>query len=627
MSCWSETLSEVSQKQDFIVKTQSGKDFSSRLEIEKTGKVSSSQDILLTANANGRVSSIMVKTGDRVQAGQPIALLEDTLWSYGINLDRASNAVERAQISYDAGKLQLDKQLIDTEENLLTFKRNLVNLEKNSTQTLIQAEDSLQNSQYTWLDSRSSLQLEQLDNNIAKSKLDYETKLTLDAETIDGFSGNLKVSFNSLLISLNDVVDFGDELLGITPINKDKNDRYEDFFGSQNSSQKRESEVLLMELIDIQNGTEIQSLQEILTGANMTEKQILETIDFIDTRYGKIKTFLNSLETTLNNSLLSAGQLWQAEVSAFAGQIDGYQASIQGNSSAFISFSSSTKSFLRTYKDTQNSLAQSLELQKKDREIQLKNLMSGEISASVWYEQTLIGIDENTKNLKAQVETAERNLKNARESYDIDLRSLQNTIAESQISYAAALKEFSKLSITSPISGTVSEVFIDKWQEVSNTAQLFNILSDNTPEVEIAFSVKEKDMVKQGQEVYIDIGSERITGKVYAISEVADVNLNYKSTVVFPSGTSLLGNIVTVKIPASTDKMLIPLNIIQTKGQDIGSVQTLSGSTFSEVRIRLGEVFGEYIEVVSCAKNCSDLRIVTNDISNFDENKFVIIEK
>jgi len=43
--------------------------------------------------------------------------------------------------------------------------------------------------------------------------------------------------------------------------------------------------------------------------------------------------------------------------------------------------------------------------------------------------------------------------------------------------------------------------------------------------------------------------------------------------------------------------------------------------------VRLGEVYGEYIEVVSCAENCSDLNIVLNDISNFDENKFVIIEE
>ena len=73
--------------------------------------------------------------------------------------------------------------------------------------------------------------------------------------------------------------------------------------------------------------------------------------------------------------------------------------------------------------------------------------------------------------------------------------------------------------------------------------------------------------------------------------------------------------------------MLLPLNVISTEWGDIGYVKTLSWSLFENVRIRLGEVYGEYIEVVSCAENCSDLKIVLNDISNFDENKFVIIEE
>jgi hypothetical protein len=41
----------------------------------------------------------------------------------------------------------------------------------------------------------------------------------------------------------------------------------------------------------------------------------------------------------------------------------------------------------------------------------------------------------------------------------------------------------------------------------------------------------------------------------------------------------------------------------------------------------MGEVFGEYIELVSCAQPCEELNIITNDISNYDENKFNIVEK
>lgn len=615
------------EKQDFIVETQKWSEFSWKIELEKIGRVSSSQDISLTANASGRVSSVLVKAGDTVSAGQTIATLEDNIGSYGISLQRASNGIERAQISYDSTKLQLEKQILDAETNLLTLQRNLVTLEKNSEQNLLQAQDSLANSQYAGLDSRSALQLEQLDNNIEKSKLDYENKLIADEETIAWFSANLKTSFNAMKLIVDDIIDFWDELLGITEINKDKNDKYEDFLWALDSSQKSETRNQLLSLMAERESDGFSELEQDIINGNLTEDQILTSLDFINARYEQTKIFLSELEKTVNNSLISVGQLGTTETSAFLGQINGYQASLQGNYSWVISFTTSTKSFLRTYRNTQQSIAKSIELQQRDRDIQLISLQSGELSATIGLEKTVIGIDDSIANLQAQIETAQRNLKNAKDNYDITLRSLQNTIAEAQISYAAAAKEYAKLTITSPINGTVSTISIDRWQEVFNGTPLANILSDNTPEVELAFSDKEREMITQWQEVYIDVGSERITGTIYALSDIADTNLNYNSTVVFKSGTSIIGSIVTVKVPISTDKMLLPINIIATQGDNIGLVKTLSGTTIEEVRVRVGEVFGEYIEIISCAQQCSELNLIMNDVSNYDENKFVIQEQ
>jgi len=53
-------------------------------------------------------------------------------------------------------------------------------------------------------------------------------------------------------------------------------------------------------------------------------------------------------------------------------------------------------------------------------------------------------------------------LSNVKENYEITLRSLDNTISEARITYASALKEYQKLSVRSPINGTISEKFIDE---------------------------------------------------------------------------------------------------------------------------------------------------------------------
>jgi multidrug efflux pump subunit AcrA (membrane-fusion protein) len=437
----------------------------------------------------------------------------------------------------------------------------------------------------------------------------------------------LKIQFNALLITLNDIIDFSDEILWVTELNKDKNDLYEKLLGVRDSTQKNSTEVLLLEIIDIRNGTDFWNKEDKITAWDLTEEEIEEMINYTNNLYERAKNILSNLEVTLNNSRVSLGQLSETQISAFISQINVYQATLQWNYSAFIAFGSSTKSFLRTYKNNQESLAKAIMLQEKDREIQFKNFMSGELSAAVWYEKTVIGIEDSLSNLESQISLSERNLSNVKENYEITLRSLDNTISEARITYASALKEYQKLSVRSPINGTISEKFIDEWQEVSQWASLFNILSDNTPEVELAFSYNEKQFITEWQKVYIQSGDTKIEGQIYALSEAADANLNYKSTVVFESGTNLIGSIVTVSIEIPTEKMLLPLNVISTEWGDIGYVKTLSWSLFENVRIRLGEVYGEYIEVVSCAENCSDLKIVLNDISNFDENKFVIIEE
>jgi len=86
-------------------------------------------------------------------------------------------------------------------------------------------------------------------------------------------------------------------------------------------------------------------------------------------------------------------------------------------------------------------------------------------------------------------------------------------------------------------------------------------------------------LIEVGQKVYVDVGKERLTWSIYSISDVADENLNYKSTVIFTGDKKLIWNLVNVEVPIQTSQMLIPINILKTQGDDIALVKTLSGST------------------------------------------------
>ena len=627
-SCWKvEEENKETKKSNFFVKTHLWSDFLWRTTLKKIGKVTSSQDITLTANANGRVASIYVKSGDKVKAWQIIAKLEDNIWNYEISVNRALNGIERSKINYESTKINLDKQVYDAEANLEKLKRNLGALRKNSEQNILQVEDNLKNSKYANFDSKSALQLESLDNVIEKSKLDYDIKILADSETVEGYKSTLKKEYNSLLIFLDDIIEFSDEILWVTELNRDENNAFEDFLWAKDSSQKSVSEKKLLELINYRKSQVFLDTDIELQSGKITEEKMIEIIDFINTWYEKSKLILNSLETTLNNSVKSIGSLWDIEINTFIGKINGYQAQLQGNYGRFISLWTGIKSFLRTYKKSQSSLLKAIKLQEKDREIQFKTLTSWEINAETTYKKTVITLEDNIKNLESQVSTAYNNFENAKKLRDVTLRSLKNLINGSKINYASATKEYAKLIIRSPINGTISEVFIDKWQEVFSSVKLFDIVSDKTPEVEISFSKQEKELIKEGDKVFIHMWEEKITGKIYAISTVADKNLNYKAIIIFESGVNIIWNLVSVEIPIVTDKMLVPINIVTTKWDNRGTIKTLSGTTFNDVWIKLGEVFGEYIEVVSCDIKCKNLKIIMSDISNFDKNKFLIVEK
>lgn len=616
-----------SEKADFYVNTILGNELSETIILEKTGQVRSGQDISLSSNASGRVSDIYVKAGDTVKAGQVLAILEDSIWSYWINLQRSGISVERAKINYESTELSLDKAIFDTQINLDNLERNLVALKSDSQQNILLAQDNLENSQYWNLDSSSALKLESLDNAIEKSKLDYEIKISTDMQSIEWYKATLKKEFSWILTILIDVQEFSDKILWVSDINKNKNNRFEDFLWALDKIQKTSSEQALQDLMDFREDSEFETISKLVKQTDITELWMIEVIDYIDEGYDLILDLLNKLEVTLNNSIRSDGSLGETEISAYISSINGYQASAQWSYGAYISIGTNIKNFLNTYKSTQASVFKSIELQEKDRDIQYKTFSSGELSATAGYERTVISIEDNISNLEAQIVSATKTLENAEKNKDITLRSLKNSISEAQVWYSSSAKEYGKLTFKSPINGTIGNVYIDKGQELSMWSLAFEIVSDSTPEVKISFSKGEKDLISSDALVEIIVAGEVYAGTIYAISEIADANLNYAATIIFESGTNIIWNIVNVKIPVHTGKMLLPLNILETQWDEIALATTLSGSTFVDVRLRIGEIFWEYVEIISCAQNCDDLQIITNDVSNFDENKFTITQK
>ena len=625
-SCWrpdNAFQKDESKKNKFFIETKKIDELPREVSIKKTWKLASVQDIKLNSNASWRVSSILFKAWDKVKIGQPIILLEDNIWNYAINLAKAKNSLEAAKINYDSSNINFLKQIFDSEINLEKLNKNLEALKKESKQTIKKAKDDLENSKYSSLDSKSALELEKIDNNIEKQKLDYDNKLISDMETIDWFKASLRKDYNSLFILLDDIIEFSDKLLWVTKENKDENDSIEDYLWWDNRKQKVISEDSLKELISYRKSSEFTVLWEKLKQGSLWEDEISSSLDTIDSWYEKSKVLLNNLEETLNNSIESVWLLWPADIASYTATLNSYQSTLQINSSSFITFSNSTISFLRTYKNSQESLIKQIELLKKDRDILKKSLSSSELWAEVSLEKTVISTTDAINNLETQLKIAENNLENAKKTRDIGLRSLNNSISQAEISYRQASLEYSKLTIKSPINWTISDVLVDIWQEVWIWIQVLNIVWDNAPEVELSFKKDELSFIKEGQKVFLNYDNKTLTWSIYSLLSVADNNLNYKSKIVFNDKLPLIWDLVVVSIPLELEKPLLPINAVETNWNWSWFLNVFKDNKVIKKEVELGNVYGDKIELNTIVSD----DIIINDISNFDENNFELILK
>ena len=542
-------------------------EFWDSLFLNKTGKLTSSQDISLNSQASWRISNIYVKEWDYVKSGDIIAKLSDSVANYWFALEKAKNALNKANISYDTSESSLNKRISDIEIGLSNLK-----IDENN--------------------SRSSLELEKIDNSIKKLALDYDNLKIANSQSIKWFKNSMWKDLNTFISYIDDVIDFSDRILWVTVKNKDENDSFEDYLWAENSSQLKEVENLLIDLISYRNST-LLNVNFDFDGDTLFDTNI----STISNGYSKINILLSSLDTTFDNSIPSLGALSETDISWYKLSINWYQWTYNINTAWFISLKNSINSFLDTFRNTEESLLKQIELLESDKKIYVK-----------WLDINL-ELDQST-------------LDEAILNKDLTLRQLNASITDANISYKQALDNYNKLVIRSPINWTIWWIFSDVWQEVWPWNKIFNISNNSNNEISVAFSKKELDFIKSWDIALIKFNNEVFTGAVYSISGVADSNLKYLSKISFPEWSNIIWDIVNVSIPFSTWENVLPINIIKIDNSWKWIINIFSWWLIEQKNIELWNIYNNQIEVLTVLN--SDLEIVTNYVDNFDEEKFIL---
>ncbi|MDP2091206.1 MAG: biotin/lipoyl-binding protein [Candidatus Gracilibacteria bacterium] len=603
------------KKQDYIIKTKNINDFTGSLLLEKTGKLGSSQDIKVSSQVSGRIKKIYVKEGSQVKINDTIAIIDDNISNYNLVLEKSKNSLDKAKNSYESTKISLDKQIFDSQIAVEKLDLKIESFKKDYSENLKKAQNELQNTNIINSDTKSSLEIEKIDNSINKQELDLDNKKIADNETINGFNLSIKKDYSTLNLYLNDVIEFSDKILGVTIANRDKNDLFENYLGAKNITKKLESETNFNSLLNYK----INQLDKI-NFDNLDENSIKNNVLIILDGYNKINLLLSSLEETVNNSIISVGNLSQSDINNYINSINIYQSNYTGNSSSIISFKNNINSFFKNYKLNYESITKQIDLLKKDKEILLKSIESNELNSQVGYNKILLNYDETLNGLNIDLKTAINNLDNAEKNKEISLKNLENSIRDAELSYIQAYDSIEKLVIKSPINGTISKIHIDEGQEVSIGRELFSLLNNNRNEVIIGFSKDELNYIKNGSIAYIDYENKTYTGTIYSISNMADTNLKYISVISFPEGVNFVGDIVNIKIPFTIGSKLLPINIIKVDNNKNGLINIYDDGKIIKKNIRIGKIYGNNVEILDLIE--PNTNIIINNVDNFDDTKY-----
>ncbi len=552
---------DVSQKLDFYIQTSKPSALQETIFLTKPGKIIGSQEIAVSAQALGRVQQIIVREGQEVLAGQPIVTMADSLLNYGSQVDRAQSALDRTQIQYNSNKISLDNAVSNAEAVLVQAK-----------QALVLAEKSVEN----------SLKIQEL--STTSQNLGRETTL---ASLQDGF-----VTEKLNLLSLyDDVVDNTKSILNI-------NDLYEDgnspsyYIGVQDPTQKQRT----ISLYNILIKTDLTVVN------NPSDNEILASLQKFGQTYNDLSSLLNSLEITLNNSLVGA-TLPQTTLDGYQALVDWLQASLTANKKAFSSFQSTARDAFASLEDG----IIGLDLASESADL---NLETARINA----QNTLL-------NAEIAVDNAQRGYDQAVDTRNSQLSLLQNSIADAKIWYQDALKQFNKLTVTAPIRGTISDILVDVWQELSTGTPVFGIVSTDNQLVEISVTADELWLLGLWQDVVVNYRNVDYIGTIQSLSRVADGRTQYPVIVALDRPVDLVWDIAEVYIPLWLGNPVLPIDIVTVRSQKNGIIYIYEDKEIVEYPVRIGKVWSTFVEITTPLPAVLD--IITSSVENFDDTKYI----
>ncbi len=545
--------------------------------------------------------------------------LSDTYGTYNSMLQKAKINLDSSRINYDSTKINLEKNITDVKTNLDKLNTDYQNALNDSTLTYESINENITETNLEDTTSKASMSLEKANKDLEKAKFDLENLKRNNNQTKIWFQSSTKNIILSLSKSTSDIILSADKLLWVTNEYKNQNDDFEIYLWAKNSSLKNNVENELLKLFSLKK--EIETLKN----TEITESNLLEILQKTYDYHLILDNFIVLIKDVLNNSIATT-TFTQATIDWQNATFGWYQSVIQWNLSGLTSLKTQIEAFFASYKNSELSVEKSIDIATRQIEILKKDLQTAQDNAKRNLSKTEIAVNSNLLTLETAIKNTKATLDNLETTKSNTLKNLENQLNQAQLSFNDALSEVAKLQIKAPISWKMWKVNVSIWQDVSMWTQLFNIISwDLKQEVNIGLTLEELKYTKLFDKVQVIHNWEKVEWTISTISSSAWANLLYNVKIILDKSIGQTWELVTVIFINKennkdiNESLFIPVNIVEVIWNWSWNLYLFSENKVVKKQIEIWKVIDWKIELKTKLNN--DEKIITNDLTNYNENK------
>ena len=568
--------------------------------VSLTGTVKPVKELALNFLSAGRISDLMIKTGDNISAGQLLAELD-----YSALILRKNEAEAGLQIA----QANLNKLLSGASQQTIAVNQSNVNqaltnqkmaqseldkVKKTATENIKQAEKSL----YDLMDSSANTITSQ-EQAIVTAQTNLANAQRTGQRNIDNSRSSGLIVFSDKILAAKIALD------NINTILNDDDAKYvlsvKDSSYLQKTKNTRD-----LSLEDYLTANQAVALAKSTLGDNSFSVAADKTKQFLNRTAQALNYSYSMLEATITSNNFSQAKLdnYKGIISSQSNQINGAITAVESARQGYYNAQMTNETSVLVAQDNLNQAQVNLDSAQLAAQNNLVNIrLASERQISVAQSQ----LDSAIK----AVEVAQAQLNNTRApARSADIALVQGQISQAQANLASVQKQIDDSRLVAPLDGIVTQVNYEIGEQFSPAGKaLITVLVNNNFNIEVDVTESDINKIKIGNQAEITLDAfgpdDIFHGQVYFIEPAQTVIQDvvyYKVKVSFNNSQEIkeLTNNrqiiikagMTANVTITTDQrdnvIKVPSRAIIEKGDGSRIVRVLRNNQVEEVPITVG---------------------------------------